>query len=123
MCVVLGEFQYDLIYGAIGILATLALVDLVLIHGSLYKNEYLLMTWSFVTAKFTLIQVIGIIWAISISFNLVQFLVGIADIIVNIWAILTVSMAISEIHQEKRNAVISIAGKEVESNIQIKSTA
>ena len=113
----------DLTYGAIGILVTLVLVDLGLIHGIFNKNGCLLMTWSAVTAIFTVLQAIGTIWALSLSFDLALFLVGIAIILANIRAILTVSMAKKEIDQEKRNAVISIAGQEVASNTQIKCIA
>ena len=124
-CELKGAMQSlsDLTYGAIGILVTLVLVDLGLIHGIFNKNGCLLMTWSAVTAIFTVLQAIGTIWALSISFDLALFLVGIAIILANIRAILTVSMAKKEIDQEKRNAVISIAGQEVASNTQIKCIA
>ena len=113
----------NLTYGAIGILATLALVDLGLIYGCFNNNGCLLVTWSVVTGIFTALQSIGTILVLSISFNLVVFLVDIATFVVNIRVILTVNKAKSEIDQEKRNAVISIAGQEVASNTQIKCIA
>ena len=118
MCVLLGELEF--IEVAIGTLVALALVDCGLIYGSFNKNGCLLMTWSVVTVIFTVLESILVV---SISFNLVIFLVDIAIFVVNIWAILTVNKAKSEIDQEKRNAVISIAGQEVASNIQIKCIA
>ena len=81
------------------------------------------MTWSVVTGILTGLQAILIIWALSITFHLALFLVGIANAVVNIRAILTVSMAVKEIDQEKRNAVTSIAGQEVACNTQIKCIA
>ena len=118
MCVLLGELEF--IEVAIGTLVALALVDCGLIYGCFNKNGCLLMTWSVVTVIFTVLESILVI---SISFNLVIFLVDIAIFVVNIWAILTVNKVKSEIDQEKRNAVISIAGQEVASNIQIKCIA
>ena len=120
---VLTCILYGIIEVAIGTLVALALVDWCLIYGCFNNNGCLLVTWSVVTGILTGLQAILIIWALSITFHLALFLVGIANAVVNIRAILTVSMAKKEIDQEKRNAVISIAGQEVASNTQIKCIA
>ena len=92
-------------------------------NSGTYKNRPHVIAPCMVTGIFTALQSIGTILVLSISFNLVVVLVDIATFVVNIRVMFTVNKAKSEIDQEKRNAVITIAGKEVESNIQIKSTA
>ena len=79
-----------------------------------------MITWLVVTAISTLGFSGTIIWIISTSFSLILFLIVIAITLVNLWVIWSVSLAVTEINQEKRNAVISIAGQEVGSNPQIK---
>ena len=105
---------------AIGTQAILVLIDWGFIYGCFNKNVCLMITWSVVTAISTLGFSGTIIWIISTSFSVILFLIVIAITLVNLWVIWSVSLAVTEINQEKRNAVISIAGQEVGSNPQIK---
>ena len=110
--------------GVIGTLGVLVFVDVGLVYGSFKKIGSLMTTWSVVVAIFTVLNAIGtIIWVIFTTFRLEIFLLGVAITLGNIRAIVTVSMAVTEIDQEKCNAVISIAVKEVASNSQIKYIA
>ena len=99
-------FQFGFHQAAIGILATIVPVDVGFVYGSFKKSGYWLLIWTIVMTISSFFYVIlTIIWITSA----LEILVGVASLLINIWAILTVRMAVKEIEEEKQNAVISIA--------------
>ena len=104
-----GAFGEPITHGAIGTLGVILLVDVGLAYGSFNKIGSLMTTWSVVVGIGTLLFVIGTITVISTSFVWEELLLGIAITVGNIRAIVTVSIAVTEIEEEKRNAVIGIA--------------
>ena len=109
---------WDMMVGSalltIGIYAAFLLVDVGLIYGSYQKIGCLLTTWAIVTgirSILTLIFTIVVLQhVIPVTIGLVMVVV--VSLIVNIWAILTVTSAAREIkkeNEEKRNAVVPFA--------------
>ena len=96
-------FQYGFHQAAIGILATIVPVDVGFVYGSFKKSGFWLLIWTIAMTICSFFYVIlTIIWITSA----LEILVGVASLLINIWAILTVRMAVKEIEEEKQNAVI-----------------
>ena len=102
----LGEDIKVWLQVAIGIYAAILLVDVGLIYGSYQKIRCLLTTWAIVTGIRSILELIFAIIVLQDAF------IDVVGLIINIWAILTVTSAELEIKQEneqKRNAIVPFA--------------
>ena len=116
-----SRLVWDMVVGSalltIGIYAAFLLVDVGLIYGSYQKIGCLLTTWAIVTG---IRSILILIFTIVVLQHVIPVTVGlvvvvavvVVSLIVNIWAIMTVTSAAREIKKEneqKRNAVVPFA--------------